>query len=170
MCNQSLHHLDNPEEDFPHQRHFFEQAHRALKPEGQLIISTITHDQLRHGVWWGDLIKPAVDRMIPRFTSLNQLEQLLRQAHFEITHQIVPVNIIIQEKGYFDYNSLRSEEFRNGDSHFSLLTQDELKKVLGKLDELEHEGLIDNYIQEREKLRQQYGQVTFFIIRKKREV
>lgn len=167
MCNQSLHHLDRPEENFPNQKRFFEHAYRVLKPEGQLIISTITHEQLQQGVWWGELIKPAVDRMMKRFTSVSQLEQLLADTGFEITHRVVPVNAIIQERGYFDPNSLRSEAFRNGDSHFSLLTQEELETVLEKLNQLESKHLIQSYIQERDQLRMQFGQVTFFIIHKK---
>lgn len=168
MCNQSLHHLDQPLEGFPNHKHFFQEAFRVLKPEGNLIISTITHEQLQHGVWWGELIKPAVDRMMHRFTSVAQLEMLLSETGFEIVQRVVPVDAIIQEEGYFDHNSLRSETFRNGDSHFSLLSSEELQKVLDKLDELESQGLIQKYIQEREKLRMQFGQVTFFIIHKRK--
>ncbi|MBA2652354.1 MAG: hypothetical protein H0U73_08830 [Tatlockia sp.] len=65
-----------------------------------------------------------------------------------------------------DPNSLRKEAFRNGDSHFSLLTKAELDDVLLQLDELESSGKIMAYIQEREKLRDQLGQFTFFVARK----
>ncbi|MBA2652732.1 MAG: class I SAM-dependent methyltransferase [Tatlockia sp.] len=73
ICNQSLHHLDDPEEDFPNQKRFFEHAYRSLKPDGLLIINTITHEQLHDGVWWGKLIKPAVERMTHRFTPCVRL-------------------------------------------------------------------------------------------------
>lgn len=166
ICNQSLHHLDQPGDNFKNQQQFFQHVKRVLKPGGLLIINTITHEQLRDGVWWGDLIKPAVDRMTHRFTSAEKLHELLAANDFEITNRVVPVDTIIQEEGYFDSNSLRSEAFRNGDSHFSLLTIEELNGVLSKLDDLQSDKSIDAYIQERDKLRLQYGQFTFFVARK----
>lgn len=100
------------------------------------------------------------------FPSVEKLTQLLHEAQLDIVHRIVPVDAIIQEKGYFDYNSLRSETFRNGDSHFSLLTHDELQQVLDKINNLESQGKIRQYIKTRNQLRLQFGQVTFFIIKK----
>lgn len=166
ICNQSLHHLDDPAEDFPNQKRFFEHAYKSLKPDGLLIINTITHEQLHDGVWWGKLIKPAVERMTHRFTSVSKLHELLNDCNFKITNRVVPVDTIIQEEGYFDPDSLRSESFRNGDSHFSLLTKEELDDVLSQLDELQASGKIASYIQERDKLRNQLGQFTYFVARK----
>lgn len=166
ICNQSLHHLDQPGDDFKNQRQFFTHVKRVLNPNGLLIINTITHEQLREGVWWGDLIKPAVDRMTHRFTSADKLHELLAANDFKITNRVVPVDTIIQQEGYFNPNSLRSEAFRNGDSHFSLLSADELNSVLSKLDALEADQGMAAYIEDRDKLRLQYGQFTFFVARK----
>lgn len=169
ICNQSLHHLDQPEDDFANQQKFFEHAYRILKPEGLLIINTITHEQLHDGVWWGRLIKPAVERMTHRFTSAVKLDELLSKHNFEITNRVVPVDTIIQEEGYFNPESLRQQAFRNGDSHFSLLSEAELADVLRQLAELESSGAIGPYIEQREKLREQLGQFTFFVARKRRQ-
>lgn len=163
VCNQSLHHLDNPGENFPNLRRFLAQADKLLNPGGILLINTITHEQLQHGVWWGELIKPAVDRMVHRFTTVDKLYELLAKANFKVIHRVVPVDTLIQEQGYFDPASLQSETFRNGDSHFSLLTPEELDSILSKLNKLISDGLISLYIQERDKLRLQYGQFTFFV-------
>ncbi|VVP87564.1 hypothetical protein PS910_02564 [Pseudomonas fluorescens] len=65
MCNPSLHHLD-PVDDFEAVKHFLGEAARSLKDDRVILISTITHNQLEDGVWWGRLIEKSVDRMKPR--------------------------------------------------------------------------------------------------------
>lgn len=170
VCNQSLHHIDEPGTDFKNQRNFFRHANRTLKPAGAIIINTITHEQLRDGVWWGDLIKPAVDRMTGRFTSNEKLHEILDAAGFEITDQIVPVSTIIQQAGYFDEDALHRKEFRDGDSHFSLLTEAELQHTLDRIDKMRAAGQLSAYIAERDRLRQRIGQFTYFVARKTRDV
>ncbi len=170
VCNQSLHHIDEPGTDFKNQRSFFKHANRTLKPGGAVIINTITHEQLRDGVWWGDLIKPAVERMTGRFTSNEKLDEILRAAGFEITDQIVPVSTIIQQAGYFDEDALHRKEFRDGDSHFSLLTAPELQDTLERIDRMRADGQLGAYIAQRDRLRQRIGQFAYFVARKTKEV
>lgn len=168
MCNQSLHHIDDVDTNFKNHRRFFEYALKALKPNGRLIINTITHEQLDDGVWWGELIKPAVDRMKKRFLSDDQLVEILNTFGYATPEKIVPTSTIIQHNGYFDADSLYKKEFRDGDSHFSLLTPDELNGVLNKLTSLKESGKIHDYIQSRDKLRQKIGQFCYIIARKPR--
>jgi ubiquinone/menaquinone biosynthesis C-methylase UbiE len=166
MCNQSLHHLDDANTNFKNHQQFFVHAYKVLKPNGLLIINTITHEQLEDGVWWGELIKPAVDKMKHRFLSDNQLMNLLNKFGYVSPEKIVPTSTIIQHNGYFDPDSLYKKEFRDGDSHFSLLSTDELNEVLNKLTTLKEGGEINEYISTRDKIRQRIGQFCYIIARK----
>ncbi|MBX9599063.1 MAG: class I SAM-dependent methyltransferase [Burkholderiales bacterium] len=166
ICNQSLHHLDDENTGFKNHQKFFAHAFKALKPNGLLIINTITHEQLEDGVWWGKLIKPAVDRMKKRFMPDEHLISLLNEFGFVSTEKIVPTSTIIQEKGYFDPESLYRKEFRDGDSHFSLLTENELNSVFNQLNDLTNNGGLSAYISSRDLLRQRIGQFCYIIARK----
>lgn len=166
ICNQSLHHLDEPESEFANLAEFLKQASRALRPDGMLLINTITHRQLHAGVWWGDLIKPAVERMKGRFTTDTQLSGLLKNAGMKITNRVVALDTIIQQERYFDPNALFDKTFRDGDSHFSLLTQEELNDILIRLSELRDNNRLADYISARDSLRRDIGQFTYYVIRK----
>jgi ubiquinone/menaquinone biosynthesis C-methylase UbiE len=164
ICNQSLHHLDEPGSQFENLSEFLRHVTRCLQPDGLLLINTITHQQLHDGVWWGDLIKPAVDRIKPRFTTDEQLRALLDKAGLAITNRIVALDTIIQQHGYFDQDALFDKTFRDGDSHFSLLTPDELTLMLQQLSKLRESGELTNYICERDRLRRHIGQFTYYVI------
>lgn len=166
ICNQSLHHLDDEDTDFKNHQKFFAHTFKVLKQNGLLIINTITHEQLEDGVWWGKLIKPAVDRMKKRFIPSDYLINLLNKFGFKSIDKVVPISTIIQEKGYFDPNSLNTKEFRDGDSHFSLLTPDELSNMLNHLNTLINNGEIKEYIESRDLLRQKIGQFCYIIAKK----
>lgn len=166
-CNQSLHHLDDPGNQFKNLAEFLRQAARCLTPDGLLLINTITHQQLSDGVWWGDLIKPAVERMKQRFTTNQQLTGVLDQAGLHITNRIVALDTIIQKNGYFNQNALFDKTFRDGDSHFSLLTNTELEAMLKQLVEMRDRGKLVDYISERDRLRQNIGQFTYYVVNKK---
>ncbi|WP_157830794.1 class I SAM-dependent methyltransferase [Aeromonas sobria] len=167
ICNQSLHHLDEPGGEFKNLAAFLQQASRSLKLDGMLLINTITHQQLHDGVWWGDLIKPAVERMKLRFTTEEQLGRLLDNAGLTIKNRVVALDSIIQQHGYFDPNSLFDKTFRDGDSHFSLLTPDELDKILSHMAKMHEQGTLEAYIHDRDHLRKSIGQFTYYVIGKK---
>ncbi|WP_161936276.1 class I SAM-dependent methyltransferase [Pseudomonas syringae] len=165
MCNQSLHHLD-PANDFKAVKHFLSEAAKSLKDDGVILINTITHSQLENGVWWGKLIEKAVDRMKPRFIEYEPLQAFLRTIGFEITDRVINIDSIIQKTGYFDPLSLASLEFRQGDSHFALLDEKELGDVLKRVEQMVGEGTAQDYIATRDRLRQQIGQFTYYVIKK----
>ncbi|WP_213939102.1 class I SAM-dependent methyltransferase [Pseudomonas sp. dw_612] len=165
MCNQSLHHLD-PADDFKAVKHFLGEAAKSLKDDGIILINTITHNQLENGVWWGKLIEKAVNRMKPRFIEYEPLQAFLRTIGFEITDRVINIDSIIQKAGYFDPHSLASLEFRQGDSHFALLDEQELADVLSRVERMVSEGTAQDYIAERDRLRQQIGQFTYYVIKK----
>ena len=167
LCNQCLHHLDTPGNNFVNQRKFFNNAKNYLNDEGQIIVNTISHEQMEHGVWWAELIKPAINKMKPRFASEIEFRDILQEADFYIHEVITPVDEIIQAGGYFDPESLHNPEFRNGDSHFSLLDSSELELALAKLRQLQREDQATNYIKDKDSARQRVGQFSVLSIRKR---
>jgi ubiquinone/menaquinone biosynthesis C-methylase UbiE len=166
-CMQVVHHLDFPGTGYPRHRCLFSEIHRVLVCGGLLILNTISHDQLRDGVWWGELIAPAVDRMIPRFSTISELSDMMASEGLD-TITVEPFrDATTQNEEYFDYAAIRSQHFRNGDSHFSLLTPGELENALVRLDDLERSGAIHSYMKERDLLRRELGQSTFVVAKKR---
>ena len=75
-----------------------------------------------------------------------------------------------QNEEYLDYRSIRSQRFRDGDSHFSLLSAEELQFALSRLGAMEASGAIGPYMEKRETLRYNLGQSTFLVAMKRRIV
>lgn len=130
-------------------------------------MNTITHDQLRDGVWWGELIEPAVERMSTRVASIPALSATANRWGLDVVRVETFHESTIQNDEYFDYRSIRSRRFRDGDSHFSLLAAEELATALDRLDEMEATGEIDAYLAKRERLRRNLGQSTFLVAKKR---
>jgi hypothetical protein len=104
--------------------------------------------------------------MIPRFATISDIENQLMVCGFDSVSTNVPTEAIIQSADYFDHTSLRRQAFRDGDSHFSLLTDEELKAVLTKLDLLEAQDTLQAYIATRDRLRREVGQFTYIVAQK----
>lgn len=167
VCNQSIHHLDEPGSGFGNHRSFFRRGCDLLVDGGALLINTISHVQLADGVWWGELIRPAVERMQGRFLDVDDLAALLEGIGFEVVDRVVPLDTIIQSaEQYRDPLSLLDPAFRAGDSHFSLLEPDELEHVLGRVRGMHGSGELGGYVAGREALRRQTGQFTVVVARK----
>ena len=166
-CIQVLHHLDEPGHNYLRHRQLMSEVSRVLSRGGLLIVNTITHDQLRDGVWWGELIEPAVVRMSTRFASIPALCAMADAWGLEVVRVERSCEATIQSDEYSDCRSIRSKRFRDGDPHFSLLSAEELAAALARLDEMEAAGAIDTYLAEREQLRRDLGQSTFLVAKKR---
>jgi ubiquinone/menaquinone biosynthesis C-methylase UbiE len=168
ICNQSLHHLENSDDTlFNGHKQVISKVSKALSKGGLFIINTISHEQLKYGVWWGDFILPAVNKMQNKFISESKLLDFFNENQMKLIDKVIPFNTIIQEDGYFDISSLLSKEFRRGDSHFSLLSNEELnileKEIKSLLKDKEKSNI---FMKEKEKLRLQTGQFSFYIAQK----
>ena len=66
-CLQVIHHLSGPNEDFSHTMLFLKEAHRVLVPNGALVISSSSRDQLNGTIWYySGIIPNAAERLILR--------------------------------------------------------------------------------------------------------
>jgi SAM-dependent methyltransferase len=172
VCNQVLHHLDPGESDdadsegFPNVRSFFREAFRVLRPHGVLVINTSSHQQHRDGFWWAALISAAIDRMVPRFPSIDRLRNIFQQTGFVDFTTAVPLEEVLQGKQYLDPAGPLSAAWRAGDSSWSLTTDEELARAMTNVTSMLDDGSIDAFMEEREMLRAKIGQTTFLVARK----
>ncbi len=172
ICNQVLHHLDPGESDdadsagFPNIRHFFREAFRVLRPHGVLVINTSSHQQHRDGFWWATLIPAAIERILPRFPSIDRLESVFQQTGFVDFETAVPLEDVLQGEQYLDPAGPLSAAWRAGDSTWSLTTEEELAHALDNVASRLEDGSMAAYLEEREQRRAKIGQTTFLAARK----
>ncbi|MCH8004529.1 MAG: methyltransferase domain-containing protein [Nanoarchaeota archaeon] len=157
MFNHSLHHVG----DYEHQSKALQESYRILKDKGVIIIQTCSQKQLRDGFWYFDLIPEATERQTKKLMPVDELSDTLKNIGFEYKGSIVPVDAIIMGEHYLDVEGPLKEEWRSGDSIWSLVTEAELDKSQQIIREMQANGTIDDYIYKREALRKDIGQVTF---------
>ncbi len=176
-CNQVLHHLDEgpgAEEDpatwepssFPNVIRFTNEAYRVLRVGGALVINVTIDDQYTDGFWWADLIPSAMARVRCRIPDGDRLRRILTQAGFEI--ELISPNLdgVLQGPSYLDPTGPLSEAWRAGDSAWSLTSDAELGLALQRTEQLNRNGTMLAYLDQREKLRHAIGQTTFLCGRK----
>ncbi|NEO92715.1 MAG: hypothetical protein F6K56_21730, partial [Moorea sp. SIO3G5] len=68
---------------------------------------------------------------------------------------------------YLDPEGPLKQTYRNGDSTWSLVRQAELEQALERVRNMNKDGSIVHYLEQRESLRQKLGQTTFVYAYKK---
>lgn len=177
-CNQVLHHLDEGpsaaddpatwrQSGSPNVTRFTNEAFRVLKLGGAFVLNTATHEQLRDGYWWADLIPVAVARLSCRMPDLNPLTEILSAVGFEI--ELVKADLVgcLQGASYLDPTGPLNEAWRAGDSTWSLATAAELAAATERVERMNRDGTMPAWLEAREEKRRRLGQTTFICGRKK---
>lgn len=161
MINQVLHHLqDDASEGFPAHRRVFREFARVLKPGGILTVTTCSQEQLRHGYWHYHLIPDAADVLRNRYVPLDELLEILDDCGLAHRGSFAPLDATVQGDSYFDPGGPLSNEWRDGDSVWSLVTEDRLNRVLSRIRRLDERGELETYVARNDALRAHIGQVT----------
>jgi SAM-dependent methyltransferase len=168
MINQVLHHLpDEAPKGFPAHRRVFREFARVLKPGGVLTVNTCSQEQLRHGYWHYGLIPEAVDALRNRYAPLEELVEILDDCGFSPRGRFAPVHATIQGEAYFNIRGPLYKEWRDGDSVWSLVTEDRLNRAISLIHKLDERGELEAYVARNDAWRHHIGQATIlFALRK----
>ena len=177
LSNQVIHHLDegpgagDEPAAWPPSEHagingFLREAHRVLRPGGALVLNFSYPQQARDGFWWADLIPAAVERIAYRLPSPDRLRQMFAAAGFDVTLEVADLQGVLQGTSYLDTRGPLYEEWRAGDSTWSLATADELAAAQDRVENMHQDATIDDFLTGRESLRRKVGQSTFLCARK----
>ncbi len=162
MINQVLHHLDDSAaEDFPAHRRVIGECARVLRRGGALLINSCSHQQLRDGYWYRQLVPRAAESMCRRFVPLEVLRRAMADAGFVHRGDFVPVDAVCQGAAYFDGRGPLSQEWRDGDSIWTLADDDELARAQARVRELDRAGTLEAFVAEHDARRPRVGQITF---------
>jgi len=168
MINQVLHHLpDAAAKDFPAHRRVFAEFARVLKPGGILVVNTCSQEQLRHGYWHYSLIPEAADALRARYVPLDELAEILSDSGFAYRGRFAPVDAPIQGDSYFDPRGPLNKEWRDGDSVWSLVSEDRLERTIARIQNLDERGELEAYMSRNDALRPHVGQAMILFASRK---
>ena len=168
MFNQVIHHLgdDNSRDEFDQLRKLIQESHRVLRPDGVVVLHTSSQRQLRDGFWWADLIPEAVECIARRFPPIEKIEDVLQATGFRSIGKIVPLHEVLQGQGYLDPEGPLKKTYRDGDSTWSLVSDEQLNAALERVRAMNEQETMTAYLEQREELRRDVGQATFVFGRK----
>ena len=162
MVNQVLHHLpDSPDEGWPVLRRVLAELARVLRPGGAAVINTCSHEQLRRGWWHTTLVPQAVEAMDHRHADTDVLNGLLAGAGLAPRGRFVPCDAVLQGDSYFDARGPLDPSWRRGDSLWSVVSESELRRALGRIRSLDAAEALDAFFADQDRTRPFVGQVGF---------
>ncbi len=159
--NQVVHHLGDAGEDFVRLRQVIGEFARVLRPGGVLVMNHCSQEQLRDAYWYYRLTPRAHDAVRRNFAPLESLQEFLADAGFAPRGSFVPVDAICQGAAYFDGRGPLDKKWRDGDSFWALVEEQELAAALEKVRSLYEAGELDAFVAEHDARRPSIGQITF---------
>jgi len=133
---------------------------RVLQKKGVFWISTQTPHQHMDGFWWAPIIPQAAAVLAARFPGTPLFRKKLLDAGLKSEQVTIPSESLIQLDAYRDPMAPFYEEYRNCDSTWSLASSDELSAGLAWWQQMHDEGRAQDFVNNREKVRDKIGQTT----------
>jgi SAM-dependent methyltransferase len=166
VVNQVLHHLGDEEGGaWTGHTTVLAEVARVLRPGGVLVVNTCSQTQLRRAYWYYALVPVAADALRRRYAGLDGLEAAMDAVELVPAGRFVP-GAILQGPSYLDGRSPLDPVWRNGDSVWSLASDDELAAALDRVRALDEAGTLAAFVAEHDRLRADLGQVTFVTARR----
>ena len=168
LLMQVLQHLDKPFTEFCNLKAALVDAYRVLKPGGVLLINHSTHEQLRYGCWYANLLPHTVEKLCDQFMPQKEMLCLLEKVGFKQASYItlpweasLPLETYLRKDGPFD------EEWRKLDSLWALAkAEGELESALKSLKEKKDFEMLDDWFEQIEERRKSVGRTTSIFIQK----
>ena len=171
MLNQVVHHFDNPGDShdpaaFPMLRQALAQVYETLAPGGLVLLNHCGQQQMMDAYWWVELFPNAMLRMCQRYISLPALRGMLAGIGFEYGGAIVPLDEVLQARDYLNLRGPLDENWRRGDSTWTLATDEELAAGQARLRAMLEDGSAEPWLAGREELRRKTGQTVYLWARR----
>jgi ubiquinone/menaquinone biosynthesis C-methylase UbiE len=160
MVNQVLHHLPENDGDFSAHRRVIGELARVVKPGGVLTVNTCSQTQLEHGYWYYSLIPEAIKSLRKRYAPPHTLAGIMESCGLEYRGRIAPTDAVVQGEAYFDGRGPLDEEWRDGDSVWSLASEEERSRAISKVEEMDRNGKLEEYVAFHDARRTDIGQVS----------
>jgi len=167
MSNQVVQHIET-DESRPTRANLIkstQEAARVLKKGGVYIISTRSKEPHYDHLYWYSILAPkAVAKMEQRVPSREDCVKALEENGFKVTLACTPkYDSIMNKTHYYDPRGVFSEQWRRGESWWSLVDDEELTSLQSAMKEKIDNGTADAWIKERDVLRTNAGQVLFVV-------
>ena len=163
MINQVLHHLEDGEDPtFPMHQAVIAEMARVLRPGGVLVVNICTHEQLRDGYWYYDLVPQAREACIRRHVPPARLLAMMAAKGLHPNPPAPVLDAVMQGEAYFDPTGPLRADWRKGDSFWALATGEQVAQAEALVREMQAAGTLDAWFRERDARRAGVGQFTFF--------
>lgn len=159
MINQVLHHLDTANE-YNGSAIAVKEAFRVLKPGGMLWISYSDPQQTLQGYWYNKMIPRVAAEYAKRQVPTKHLEELYTGAGFQKVTSVVDYEPQ-QGDAYYQLTGPLTQQFRNGDSQWSMATKEEVAAVEKEVREAMQNRKIGHLFDEYDAGRHVVGQSTW---------
>jgi len=162
--NQVAHHLGS-DDDFAPLRAVAAEFARVLRPNGILVFNHCSQRQLSEAYWYYHLAPRAHAAVRRNFAPLATVRAILEAAGFTHRGLFVPLDAVCQGAAYFDGRGPLDKAWRDGDSFWALVEQEELDNALARVRDLDAAGALDAFVAEYDSHRPSIGQITFLCAR-----
>jgi SAM-dependent methyltransferase len=144
---QVIHHISN-------KLVLFEEAYRVLHKNGHIAIHTCSPDQI-NTYWYTYYFPKGLKAELERFHDLEDIITLLKKVGFsKIGQRICYYDTVILNQSPENY---LNKDFRDGDSFFTLMGEDEIEAGCKKLKDDLKSGAINKVLKEYRKRLKLYG-------------
>jgi len=161
--NQVVHHL-RPDNDFEDLAKACGEWHRVLKPGGRISINFSAPFGQRTGMWWAELIPEAQGIWEKRSPTPETMKKCLEKAGFkpeDIRFEAILDEILYDPAVYHDIEGQflgNVEHFRRSDSTFALVSDEEMKRAVARVQAMKDDGTLGAWMERKEWERKQVGQ------------
>ncbi len=165
---QVLQHLDKPFTEFANLKLSITEAFRVLKPGGVLLINHSTHDQLRYGSWYANLMPHTVEKLCDKFIPQNELLSVLEKTGFKnATCVSSPWEMPLSPDVYYRKDGPLDAAWRKLDKLWEMAEEEgELDSALKSLKEKTDFDMMDEWFNNVEEKRRSVGRTVSIFVQK----